>query len=74
MRRRTASRVVFAKLGLQSGEHAPGPSNIGEVALSIVTVYICLMFVNAPDVKIAYWRSHFCECAMQGSRARIRIC
>ena len=32
---------VFAKSGLQSGEYAPRPSNIGEVALYIVTVHTC---------------------------------
>ena len=47
MRHQTASHCAFAKLGPQTSEYTPGPSNIGEVALSTVILYVCLMFVNA---------------------------
>jgi hypothetical protein len=50
MRPRNALHCVFAKLGPQTGEYAPGPSNIGEVALSAMDVYACLMFVNTSSV------------------------
>ena len=47
MRLYGASRCVFAKLGPQTGEYTPGPSNICEVASSTVIVYACLVFVSA---------------------------
>ena len=50
MRHQTASHWAFAKLGPQTSEYTPGPSNIGEVALSTVALYVCLMFVNASSV------------------------
>jgi len=44
-------RIAFSqKTGPRIGEYASGPSNIGEVAFSTVTVYVCLMFVNASSV------------------------
>ena len=50
MQRQSASHCAFAKLGPHSGEYAPGPSKVGEVASSTVTVYFRLMFVNASSV------------------------
>ena len=47
MRRYGALHCVFAKMGPQTGEFTPGPSNIDKVALSTVTAYVCLMFVDA---------------------------
>ena len=38
------------KMGPQTGEYAPGPSNVGKVAWSSVIVYACSMFVNASSV------------------------
>ena len=40
----------FRKMGPRIGEYAPGPSNIGEVAASNVTVYVCLMFMKTSSV------------------------
>ena len=50
MRPRTDPHWVFAKRGPRIGEYAPGPSNIGALALSTVTVCALLMFVNASSV------------------------
>jgi hypothetical protein len=47
VKRQGALYCVFAKYGRQTGEYAPGPSNIREVAWFTVTAYVCLMFVNA---------------------------
>ena len=39
MRRYGALHCVFAKMGPQTGEFTPGPSDIGKVALSTVPIY-----------------------------------
>ena len=44
-------RIAYSQnIGPQTGEYAPGSSNIGEVASFTVAVYVELMFVNASSV------------------------
>ena len=42
--------AYFAKLGPQFGEYVPGPSKVGEVPSSTVTLYFCLMLMSASSV------------------------
>jgi len=66
MRRQTASHCAFAKLGPQTGDYAPGSSNVGEVALSTVTVYVCLMFLNTSSAGCGGGAPLYCAFAKWG--------